>query len=259
MKSLSIMLYCLCLVTTGMAQGFVSSALPAPATALSGGDVGCVAYLDPAQRYNQYILDNMNNVYTLVGNYKVMGTPYLFGGKHGGSIYHKGIKGDVASFLYNTYSQQLEMQDEKDKEAMFKIKVADIDSFLVDIESPQSGKTKLKFINSNIYGFKDAFILQVIVDSGSRYSLYKKYYSTLGVVTTNIMQSNLKQFELNIEYYYGDTATHEIKKLKPNAKAVTKEFKLKGKPVQLLESDHFSADPEAVLKDVFGEMNKENQ
>ena len=61
------------------------------------------SYTDPVQAYNRLVVEKSNGTYIRMGRYKVIGTPYLYGGKQDGIVYEKGKAGNHVSFSYNLY------------------------------------------------------------------------------------------------------------------------------------------------------------
>ena len=80
--------------------------------------------------------------------------------------------------------------------------------------------------------------------------LYKKYKTVLGT-TTNYVDAELRQFEVETSYYYYDRKKNELKKLKPNYNAIKKELSFVPRIEGLLDRELFNSDPEAALKRLF--------
>ena len=82
----------------------------------------------------------------------------------------------------------------------------------------------MKFIYGSFLGTKEKFYY-LEVCKGDKYSLYKRYKSDLGYVSTNLAQSELRQFDLEYEYFYFEEGKDGLKKIKANPSSVIKEFK----------------------------------
>ena len=91
--------------------------------------------------------------------------------------------------------------------------------------------------------------------TGKRYSLYKRYKSDLGYVSTNYVQSELRQFDLLFDYFYTDTEGKGVKKLKPNVSSIIKEFKSVKDISSVLTNDAFAVNPDDALKKAFDFLN----
>ena len=90
----------------------------------------------------------------------------------------------------------------------------------------------------------------------NRYSLYKRYKSELGYVSTNYTQTELRQFDLTYEYYYTDSQKQGVNKLKTNANSIIKEFKRIKDITPVFTYDDFSVNQEEALKKTFRFLNQ---
>jgi hypothetical protein len=75
-------------------------------------------------------------------------------------------------------------------------------------------------------------------------------------VTTNILQSDLKQFEIQVEYYYTDSTNKSIKKLKVNPRSIAKEFASIKDVSSIIDADLLTSEREQELVKIFSELNK---
>jgi hypothetical protein len=211
------------------------------------------SYVDPAQAYNRLLLEKGNgNVHTRIGNYQVVGTPYLFGGTHKGNVYGGGEVGKDQTISYNTYTQGIEIQLEADK--MLTKEWATVDSFDLEVEA-DGVKKKMHFINAVLAGSAEKVFFQKIA-AGDRYTLYKEYKSGLQYVSTNIVRAELRTFDLQYAYYYKDMATGKVKKLKSSAAGIQKEFKDVKDLSAIFGRNDYAANPEEVLQLVFAALNQ---
>ena len=101
---------------------------------------------------------------------------------------------------------------------------------------------------------QDCFLL--LVQNGDRFKLLKSYKATLDYVSTNYIQSELRQFTLEYTYYYYDAQTKELKKIKLSKKKITDEFKPIMDVSSYLEDDLFNSYPEKAMQLIFAELNK---
>lgn len=214
------------------------------------------SYTDPAQAYLRLALEkNDGGGETVrVGTYKVMGTPYLFGEQHKSSIYTKDGNATNVKLSYNTYNQQIEVYNEGQTKPIIK-EWNTIDSFYI-----QPGKTvefsqPLFFVGAAQIGSTEKCIFQV-VSTGKKYNLYKKYKSELGYVSTNYVQSELRQFDLNFEYYYTDNQQKTAKRLKLNSNTIKKEFKAVKDITAFVEDESFTNNTEFSLIKLFLYLNE---
>ncbi len=207
--------------------------------------------LEPALAYNLLDLQNSGS-YIVIGNFKVKGTPYLFGGKKKGDIYANKEFGSDVVLSYNTYNQDIEF-DMNGNKGLTK-NVGEVDSFVLKPDG-SNYLTDLFFINAALTGSEEKCFFQVLSE-GSKYNLYKKYSSRLEILSTNYVQSELRQFALMSEYYYLDKTTGKVKKLKQSKKAIVNEFKSTNDITSAISNFNIGVDTENVMKTIFDLLNK---
>lgn len=216
---------------------------------------GLPAYADNALKYNRLMIEKTaEGVYKMVGTYKVIGTSYLFGEKNKGDLFSTEAKAYNISLSYNTYNQEVEFYSSSNPDKPLVKEPGDVDSFTIH-QNIESGITsELKFVYGSLIGSKEkAYFLEVY--KGGKYSLYKRYKSDLGYVSTNYIQSELRQFDLSYEYFYTDGDAKTIKKIKANGSSVIKEFKDIKDLSPVVNNDDFIANPEDALRKVFEYLN----
>jgi len=213
------------------------------------------SYTDPAQAFNRLMLEKngSNGGYVRIGAYNVIGSPYIYADRYPGSYYFQGEKDAGNKIAYNAYSQKLEIfpPNSGGKNA-FKTN-AEVDSFVLK-PTISDAPAELYFISAKVLGSKEDFFLQRI-HSGNRFVLYKKYKASLAIASSNYVDANLRQFDLEAEYYYYDNTAKALKPIKPSAKAVKKEFKPVKDDIDTVVADIDFSNPEAGLTKVFEALN----
>jgi len=213
------------------------------------------SYFDAAQSYNRLLIEKNNGTYTRVSNYKVIGSPYLFGEKHLGSIYAPTENANNILLSYNTFNQELEFYtDENSVKSLIKGPGL-VDSFKFKWSIGLGIAQELLFIYGPLMGANDKTYYQLL-SKGTGYNLYKKYTGELGIVSANYVQAELRQFDLNHDYYYTITATSAIKKLKISQNALIKEFKSIKNLSGEFDQESLKADPESTLIAIFEALNR---
>lgn len=212
-----------------------------------------LSYSDPAISYQRILLEKSGEgTFQQIGNFKVTGTSFLYGGNQKGNIYTPKEKAESATISYNTYNQQVHvLQQGQDKELVMALK--EVDSFELFVND-KSGTQVLNFINGTLKDPSRKLFMQVVY-GGPRFSLYKSYTSTLGYVSTNYVQSDLRQFDLLVDYYYSDNAKPGLKKLRLSAKAIKAEFKDIADLTEILNKEDFEKNTELALKEIFALLN----
>jgi hypothetical protein len=209
---------------------------------------------DPALRHNKLLKEQSGDgVMRQIGNYKVKGNPYLFGGRNKGDMFSKEAKAYNIYLNYNTYNQELGFYSTSNPTEELIKEPGTVDSFIIQENIELEIHAPVKFVYGELIGSKEKGYYQEIY-AGPKYSVYKKYKSELGFVSSNYMQSDLRTFDLNVEYVYVD-ADKKMKKIKPNAYTVIKEFKNVKDLSGLVNDDIFTANTEQAFRKTFEYLN----
>jgi hypothetical protein len=186
----------------------------------TGASAQQAAFIDPSAAYNKLLLERNDETYYQLGNYKVKGTPYLYGGSFPGQIVFTDAREfkDV-TLSYNTYTQKLSMEQ---KGTVLDI-TDPVQSFSMQLP-PAYGDTTLYFKNSAAFGETKLQGFFQVLFTGKKYTLLKFYKSALKTVSTNYAVSEQKELDLQSDYYYYSQAEKKISKLKVNNKAILKAF-----------------------------------
>jgi len=240
----------------------VAQGLPVP-TALSSNSGSLVSrapdsrgWTDPALNHNKLLQEQTGDgVYKLIGPYKVIGSSYLFGEHHKADMYAKEATALNIFVSYNTYNQEVEFYSTSNPDKPLVKEPGTLDSFTIQANKELGIAAPLQFVYGPLLGTKDKYYFQQIC-KGERFSLYKRYKSDLGYSSSNIAQSELRQFDLQYEYYYTDTEAKSMKKIKPNASNVVKEFKEIKDLTTAVSHEDFTVDPEAAFCKAFGSLNQ---
>lgn len=76
---------------------------------ISGAAMAQSGYMDNALNYNRLIRERTGDgVYKVIGNFRVVGTSYLFGEKNKGNLFSTEAKAYNIYLSYNTYNQEVE-------------------------------------------------------------------------------------------------------------------------------------------------------
>lgn len=212
------------------------------------------AYSDAAQAYNKLLIEKSNNSYTRIDNYKVVGSPYLFGGKNRGNLFARKEFAYDINLSYNTYNNEIEFYSSSNPSKSLIKDFEMVDSFILKQNLNSGINENIKFVSSKILNAKEKGFYQIMY-VGEDFDLYKKYNSTLGIVTTNYIQSELRQFDLSYEYYYLNKSTKELKKIKLTRSGLKKEFKSIKDISPVLDNKNLGANPDLILNAIFVFLN----
>jgi hypothetical protein len=212
-----------------------------------------LAYTDAGMAWNKLMLDKQGGTYQQIGNFKVQGSAYLFGEQLKGDVYGHNMKGNDVAFKVDNYRQNLEITTATSGQFMIK-PVAEIDSFVLKADANTFFTQDLHFVSSRTIDSNQKPAFLQVVYRAPGYSLYKAYTTSLGVVSTNYIQSDLRQFDLNADYYYTSPNSPGLKKLKATKAGVRKEFN-NVHAREVLDESNFATNPEKVMIEVFQKLN----
>ena len=221
--------------------------LPKPAIAQS-----FVAVM-PSNAYSGYktVSDDQGHSYIRVGNFRVQGSPYLFNSNVQGYLFLGQKKGAQVQLAYDTYGQQLEFYRPDNGEVGTK-QLNEIDSFYI-ISDGKAVKENLFFVNARVIDPSKKYFLQQLLD-GDKFSLYKLNKSSLQIVNDNYIESDLREFANDQEYFYLEAGKKTLKKFKPNLRSVKNEF-TQADISTMLTDEELSADTDQALKKFFTYLN----
>jgi hypothetical protein len=207
--------------------------------------------LDAAQRFNQAWINKSMNTYTIVGGFRVVGTPYLFGEKLEGKVWAKEGQSTEQTFVsYNTLKQEVEVYMPGYTKPISK-DVQTVDSFQLSVKQ-DGAPMVLLFVNSKHAGYGEKTFLQKIVSGKNR--LFKQYRTELSNLTDNLAQRDVRQFDLTATYLYADEK-NVFTKLKVNPRALGKEFSEVANINTIVTTESLSNNTELVLKQIFAHLN----
>ena len=213
-------------------------------------------YMDNALNYSRLIIQKTaDGVYKQVGIFKVVGTSYLFGEKNKGNLFSPEAKAYNIFLSYNTYNQEVEFYSSGNPDKPLVKEPGTVDSFLIQENVSLGINHSLKFVYGTHLGSLEKFYYLEIY-SGPKYSIYKRYKSELGYVSTNYIQPDLRQFDLLYDYYYTESGKGGPKKLKPNASSIIKEFKNIKDISPVFTNEAFTTNQEEALRVAFEYLNK---
>jgi len=213
-------------------------------------------YMDNALNYSRLIIQKTaEGFYRQEGMFKVVGTPYLFGEKNKGNLFSSEAKAYNISLSYNTKNQEVEFYSTGNPDKPLIKEPGTIDSFLIQENVSLGINHPLKFVYGAILGSSEkAYFMELY--GGKQYGVYKRYKSDLGYVSTNYIQSELRQYDLLYDYYYSDVAKGGLKKLKSNSSSIIKDLKSIKDISQVFTNEAFTKDQEEALRVAFEYLNQ---
>ncbi|MFM7672319.1 MAG: hypothetical protein ACKO6Q_06990 [Bacteroidota bacterium] len=205
-------------------------------------------WVDPALNHNRLIREQTGEgAYKLVGPYKVIGTSYLFGERNKGNLYSAEATAINIQLGYNTYNQELEfLSGENINKPLVKMP-GEVDSFVFLANRSVGLSQDQRFIYGKYLGSNEKAYFQQVA-TGPKMGIYKRYKSDVGYVSSNYVQSELRQFDLLFDYFLYNATTKTIKKLKNNVGNIQKELNAFGDVSSVFTGDSFSANPEEAIR-----------
>lgn len=240
----------------GIAQGPQITSISANSNSMVSRAPDSRGWTDPALNHNKLVQQQTGDgTFKQIGNFKVQGSPFLFGEHNKSNMFTQEAKAFNIFVSYNTYNQEVEFYSTSNPDKPLVREPGTVDSFTILPNTDLGISTPLNFIYASHLGSKEKVYYQEIY-SGARFSLYKRYKSDLGYNTSNYAQSDLRQFDLQIDYFYIDkTSGKGLKKIKPNAATFTKEFKDVVDLSGALTADNFTTNPEPEMKKAMDLLN----
>lgn len=177
-----------------------------------------LAYSDPAAAYNRILLEKGAGNYLQIGNYKVMGTQYVYGGSLDTDLYAEGnTEPKKVKASYDTYKKKLDVVITNSSKTM---EINNVDSFILYNPNEMADKyINCKYIQPNLNGYI------TVVSVAPKCTLYKYYETTLATPTDNYINAELRVFQLDYTYYYKVNGSKDLIKLNLAYKNLQKQLK----------------------------------
>lgn len=175
------------------------------------------AQADPVGDFNRHLVANWKGDYIRLGQYRVKGTPYLYGESLPGHIVYKGNKSfKNVNILYDLFNQKAGMD--------VKNEIFEVDNVIEEfsVTSPtQYGSQVLLFKNAANYGDRVKGYLNVLED-GEKVALLKSYNIRLSQDPTDLMNKDKRIIDQFSEYYIYVKASKKLEKVKLKEKEIIK-------------------------------------
>ena len=215
-----------------------------------------IGWVDPALNHNRLLREQTGEgAYKLIGPYKVIGTSYLFGDRNKGDMYSSEAAAVNIQLAYNTYNQELEFYSgENITKPLVKVP-GEVDSF-VFLTNKAVGLTQdLHFIYGKHLGSNEkAYFLEVAI--GSKMGIYKSYKADVGYVSSNYVQSELRQFDLLYDYFLYNVTTRSLKKIKNTFSGMKGAMSALGDVSAVFTSEAFAVNPDQAIKQAVSIIHK---
>lgn len=169
--------------------------------------------------FNKFIAQNWAGDYLRIGQYKVKGTPYLFGESFPGTLTFKGGVKSNTKILYDLYNQKAGADI---KNSILESDLV-LEEFSISLPAKFGGITLL-FKRTDAYGNSSLKNYFNVLEDGGKASLLKIFKIKLVSDPSNMMDKEQKIFEQYYEYYFYNKTTKELNKIKLKEKDFAKQL-----------------------------------
>lgn len=182
----------------------------------------------------------------MIGPYRVIGTSFLFGERNKGNIYGPDATAVNLMLGYNTYNQEIEFVSPGSTGKALVKAPGEIDSFVFLANASVGLKQDTRFLYGKHLGsIEKSYFMELAI--GSKVGMYKRYKADVGYVSSNYVQSELRQFDLLYDYFLFNPSTRSLKKLKNNFSSIQKELSAFGNTSTVFTSEAYTANPDQAI------------
>ncbi len=227
---------------------FILTALTSLALqAQSGIITPTTGWVDPALNHNRLLREQTGEgAFKLIGPYRVIGTSFLFGERNKGNIYGPDATAVNLMLGYNTYNQEIEFVSPGSTGKALVKAPGEIDSFVFLANASVGLKQDTRFLYGKHLGSNEkSYFMELAI--GSKVGMYKRYKADVGYVSSNYVQSELRQFDLLYDYFLFNPSTRSLKKLKNNFSSIQKELSAFGNTSTVFTSEAYTANPDQAI------------
>lgn len=215
--------------------------------AQSGIITPTAGWVDPVLNHNRLLREQTGEgAFKLIGPYRVIGTSYLFGERNKGNIYSTDATAVNIQVGYNTYNQEVEFVSPSNPGKPLIKSPGEVDSFLFLANKSLGSESDMKFIYGKHLGASEkAYFLELA--TGPKAGIYKRYKADVGYVSSNYVQSELRQFDLLYDYFIYNPTSKTLKKVKNNFSSLLKELKAIQDVSAVFTASAFAENPDKAL------------
>jgi hypothetical protein len=193
--------------------------------------------------------------YYQIGGYRVKGDPYYREEFILGDFYSTPETAKNIYLRYDIYYQKLEFISSANPDQILVKEPGDLDSFLLYKKENKEIAEDIKFVYAAIIGATDKSYYASL-SRGAKYSLYKKYFSELVVPIDPTGRADSRLFETQVEYWYKNESTKELKKINASASALKKEFRDVKDLSDVLKGGNMFSRPDEAMAKAFVYLNE---
>lgn len=193
--------------------------------------------------------------YYQIGGYRVKGNPYYKEEFILGDIYSTTETAKNIYLRYDIYNQKVEFISSANPDQILVKEPGDLDSFLLYKNEKKIIVEDIKFLYANTIGATDKSYYSSL-HIGTKYSLFKRYICELVVPIDNTGRPDSRLFETQVEYWYKNELTKELKKINASVAAVKKEFRDIKDLSEVLKGGNMFSKPDDAMTKAFVYLNE---
>lgn len=177
------------------------------------------AQLDQIGEYNKLLMQNWSGKYFQIGNYKVKGSPYLYGESVPGElVLEDDTESKHSNMYYDLYNQEVGVNIDNTFVKLDK----DISEFRFAVPK-KYGSGQLVFKRVGLYNeHKLKGYFNVLADNQGKYAFLRYFSVALMSDASDMMNKDLKVFQQNYDYYIYNYKDKSLKKVKLRSKDITR-------------------------------------
>lgn len=214
-----------------------------------------VGWVDPVLNHNRLLREQTGEgMFKMIGPYRVIGSSYLFAERNKGHLYSAEATAVNIQLGYNTYTQEIEFISPQNSRALVK-SPGEVDSFVFLANASVGLSADIRFVYGKHLGSTEKSYFMELA-SGPKAGVYKRYKADVGYVSSNYVQSELRQFDLLYDYFIYNSTTRTLKKVKNNYNSLQKELNGFQDVSAVFTSVSYSENPDQALKNAIQLINQ---
>ena len=215
--------------------------------AQSGIITPTVGWVDPVLNHNRLLREQTGEgAFKMIGPYRVIGSSYLFGPRNKGNIYSPEATAVNIQIGYNTYTQEVEFESPANAGKPLIKSPGEVDSFVFLANKNLGSDRDMRFIYGKHLGSSEkSYFFELAL--GAKAGVYKRYKSDVGYVSSNYVQSELRQFDMLFDYFIYNPSSRSLKKVKNNFGSLQRELNAIKDVSSVFTGAAFSENPDLAL------------
>ena len=208
--------------------------------------------LDAIGTFNRFVIETWSAQYVRIGNYKVKGTPLLFGDAFPGKIKFQGASASQpAKVMYNLYEQKAGPGTNGEMLVTDQL----VEEFTLELPE-KFGGVPLSFKHCSMFTKDNLKVYFNVLVEGSSIAFLKVYKIRMIADPSNMMDKELKVFEQYYDYYLINyKGSGKVEQVKLKKKDIEKELGSLPGAAAIFKSNEFEYGTEADVIKLVNALN----